>query len=67
MHPYISLMVWKPGDLVWYPPFRTTGIIIRIKRRKLNEWYDVLINGRILSLMHQDFEPYTCKLTSDGV
>lgn len=61
MWPYtgICLILWQEGDLVKVFTARidAPGIILRIKNRRHHAWYDILVNGKIESLMHIDFEP----------
>jgi len=67
-----SLVLWKEGDLVkvcsapWQKGM--PGIILRVLNRRHAQWYDVLVGGKIESLMHLDFEPYNeCKSLAHGV
>ena len=65
-YPGISLIVWQEGDFVKVDTAQidATGIILRIKQRKTGAstvWYDILVNGKIESLMHLDFVPFSCK------
>ena len=61
-----SLILWKEGDLVkvcsapWHPG--VPGIILKITSQpgySHNQWYDVLVAGKVESLMHLDFEPFS--------
>ena len=58
-----SLILWSEGDLVrvcsapWQAGY--PGIILKVRARKHAQWYDVLVNGKVESLMHLDFEPFS--------
>ena len=58
-HPNICLVIWQIGDLVFVNNgiLRGVGIILRLCKRKNTEWYEVLIDGEITSVMHYEFKP----------
>ena len=62
-YPGISLILWQEGDLVKVntAQIEGPGIILRIRQRRHGSWYDVWVNGKVESLMHLDFVPYSCK------
>ena len=65
-YPGISLILWQEGDLVkvFTAQINSIGIILRINQRRHGSWYDILVNGKVESLMHLDFEPILCKYHS---
>jgi len=67
-----SLILWQVGDLVKVcsAPWQngSPGIILKITDRRHTQWYDVLVDGKVASLMHLDFEPYhRCKSSRSGI